>query len=81
MTDTNPKKIKVKIGAPIVDILIKKGLVKSKAEFVELAKSGGISFKVKQEERSIVDPQSLAEESGEIKIGKKKFLKLDITKN
>ncbi len=74
------KTIKVKIKAPIVDLLIKEGIVKSRGEFRRLVEEGAIRFKGSLEERKIVDPNSLADENGALRIGKKRFLKIEIIK-
>lgn len=75
------KKVKVKIGAPLVDILIKNGFVASKSEFRRLVEEGAITFKGHIEEKKIIDPASLVSEPGALKIGKRRFLHIDITKN
>lgn len=75
------KKIKVKIGAPLVDVLIKNGFVASKSEFRRLVEEGAITFKGHIEEKKIIDPASLVSEPGALKIGKRRFLHIDITKN
>ena len=75
------KKIKVKIGAPLVDVLIKNGFVASKSEFRRLVEEGAITFKGHIEEKKIIDPASLVSEAGALKIGKRRFLRIDITKN
>jgi tyrosyl-tRNA synthetase len=77
----NAKKIKVNFKKPLVDILLEEGLVKSKTEYNRLVKDGALKITVKQEERKIVDPNSFAEESGALKIGKKRFLKIEVTKD
>lgn len=74
------KTIKVKIKAPIVDLLIAEGFVKSKGEFRRLVEEGAIKFKGTLEEKKIVDPNTLADESGALRIGKKRFLRIEITK-
>ena len=76
----NTKTVKVNIKVPLVDILIKEGLVKSKTEFKRLVESGAIKFHGSIEEKKIVDPNSLASEDGALKIGKKRFLKIKVTK-
>lgn len=76
----NIKQIRVKFKKPLADILVEEGLVESKSEFRRLVESGAIKIKLKQEERRIVDPNSLAEESGALKIGKKRFLKIEVEK-
>jgi tyrosyl-tRNA synthetase len=75
------KTIKIKIKMPLVDILIKEGIVKSKGDFRRLVEEGAIKFKGTLEERKIVDPNTLADESGALRIGKKRFLKIEIIKN
>ncbi|MCC7469548.1 MAG: tyrosine--tRNA ligase [Bacteroidetes bacterium] len=75
------KTVKVKIKIPIVDILIKEGIVASKTEFRRLIEEGAIKFKGKLEEKKIVDPKSLTDESGSLKIGKKRFLKIEVIKS
>lgn len=77
----NVKQVQVRFKKPLVDILIEEGLVASKTEFRRLVDSGSIKIKLKQEERKIVDPNSLAEESGALKIGKKRFIKIEVTKD
>ncbi len=74
------KKIKVKVGSALVDILIKNGFVASKSEFRRLAEEGAITFKGRIEEKKIIDPASLVSESGALKIGKRRFLHIDVTK-
>ncbi len=75
------KTIKVKIKAPIVDILIKEGMVSSRSEFRRLVEEGAIKFRGSLEEKKVIDPNTLADESGALKIGKKRFLKIEIIKN
>lgn len=77
----NVKQVQVKFKKPLVDILIEEGLVSSKTEFRRLVDSGAIKIKLKQEERKIVDSNSLVEESGALKIGKKRFIKIEVTKD
>ncbi len=74
------KKVQVKLKMPLADILIKQGVVASKTEFRRLVKDGAIKFYGKLEERKIVDPETLVSESGDLKIGKKRFLKITVTK-
>ncbi len=74
------KKVTVKIKMPLADLLVQQGLVKSKAEFRRLVEEGAIKFHGKIEERKIIDPQSLVEESGDLRIGKRRFLKITVTK-
>jgi tyrosyl-tRNA synthetase len=74
------KKIQVKIKMPLVDLLIKQGFVKSKTEFRRLVKERAIKFYGKLEEKKIIDPNSLIEEDGALKIGKKRFLKITVKK-
>lgn len=76
----NAKKVKINIKMPLAELLIKNGMVSSKSEFRRLVEQGAIKFYVKTEERKIVDPETLISESGDLKIGKKKFLKLVIKK-
>jgi len=77
----NVKHVRVKFKKPLADILIEEGLVESRSEFKRLIESGSIKIKIKQEERKILDPNSLAEESGSLKIGKKRFIKIEVEKN
>ncbi|MBP6925514.1 MAG: tyrosine--tRNA ligase [Candidatus Pacebacteria bacterium] len=74
------KKVHVKVKIPLVEVLIKQGLVKSKTEFRKLVEEGAIKFHGEIEERKIIDPNSLVEESGALKIGKRRFLKIIVTK-
>lgn len=75
------KKVTVKIKVPLVDVLIKNGMVESKSEFRRLVEEGAIKFHVNMEEKKIIDPNSLVENSGSIKIGKKRFIHITVTKN
>ncbi len=75
------KTIKVKLKIPLVEILIKEGIVASKSEFRRLVEEGAIKFRGKLEERKIIDPNTLADESGALRIGKKRFLKIEIIKS
>ena len=77
---TDAKKVQVKLKVPLVELLIKQGLVASKTEFRRLVKDGAIKFYGKVEERKIVDPETLVSESGDLKIGKKRFLKIVVKK-
>ncbi len=74
------KVVTIKIQMPLSDILMKEGIVKSKSEFHRLVKEGAITFQGTVEERKIIDPQSLISEDGALRIGKKRFLKIRITK-
>jgi tyrosyl-tRNA synthetase len=74
------KQVTTKIKVPLVDILIKQGIVSSKSEFRRLIKEGAIKFHGKMEEKKILDPQALTEESGSLKIGKRRFLKIVVEK-
>ena len=77
---TDVKTVKVKIKIPLVDILIKEGIVASKSEFRRLIEEGAIKFKGTLEEKKIIDPNSLVGEAGALRIGKKRFLKIEIIK-
>jgi tyrosyl-tRNA synthetase len=72
------KTVQVKINIPIVDILIREGIVESKTEFRRLVKDGAIKFHGSMEEKKIIDPASLTSEDGALRIGKKRFIKLRI---
>jgi tyrosyl-tRNA synthetase len=74
----NAKTVQVKLNIPIVDILIREGIVASKTEFKRLVADGAIKFHGSLEEKKIVDPTSLTSEDGALRIGKKRFLKLRI---
>ncbi|MCB9808876.1 tyrosine--tRNA ligase [Candidatus Nomurabacteria bacterium] len=76
----NTKTIQVKIKMPLVDILMKEGLVKSRTEFRRLVESGAIKIYGKLEEKKLIDPESLAREDCSLKIGKKRFLKIKVVK-
>lgn len=77
----NVKQVRVQFKKPLADILIEEGLVESRSEFKRLVESGSIKIKVQQEERRIIDPNSLVEESGAIRVGKKRFLKIEVERN
>jgi tyrosyl-tRNA synthetase len=66
---------------PLVDILIKNGMVASKSEFRRLVQEGAITFHGEIEEKKIIDPASLVDQSGALKIGKRRFLKITVKKD
>lgn len=74
------KTIKVKMKIPLVDILIKEGVVSSKSEFRRLIEEGAIKFKGTLEEKKIIDPNTMIGETGALRIGKKRFLKIEVIK-
>jgi tyrosyl-tRNA synthetase len=74
------KKVTVKLKVPLVEILIQQGLVKSKSDFRRLINEGAIKFHGEMREEKILDPEALAEESGALKIGKRRFLKIVVEK-
>ncbi len=74
------KKVTVKIKMPLVDILIKNGMVSSKSEFRRLVEEGAIKLHVNMEEKKIIDPNTLIEGDGAIKIGKKRFIHITVQK-
>ena len=75
------KTVRVKLKIPLVEILMKEGIVASKSEFRRLIEEGAIKFKGTLEEKKIIDPNTLADESGALRIGKKRFLKIEIIKS
>lgn len=75
------KTVTVNIKVPLVDILMKQGLVASKSEFRRLVQEGAITFHGEIEEKKIIDPASLVDQSGALKIGKRRFLKITVKKN
>jgi tyrosyl-tRNA synthetase len=81
MVPDHVKQVRVQFKKPLVDILMEEGLVESKGEFRRLIESGSIKIKVHQEERKIIDPNSLVEESGALRVGKKRFIKIEVVKD
>ncbi len=75
------KTVKVKLKIPLVEILMKEGIVASKSEFRRLIEEGAIKFKGTLEEKKIVDPNTLADESGALRIGKKRFLRIEVVRS
>jgi tyrosyl-tRNA synthetase len=75
------KSVTVNIKMPLVDILIKNGMVASKSEFRRLVQEGAITFHGEIEEKKIIDPASLVDQSGALKIGKRRFLKITVKKD
>ena len=74
------KKLHITIKAPLVDILVQNGFVASKSEFRRLLQEGAIKAIVKSEEKKIIDPNTLIEDSTHLKIGKKKFVTITFKK-
>jgi len=77
----NTKTVKVKVKIPLVELLMKEGIVKSKTEFKRLVENGAIKFHGQIQEKKIIDPASLVSEDGALKIGKKRFLKIKVIKD
>lgn len=75
------KSVTINIQMPLVDILIKNKMIASKSEFRRLVQEGAITFHGEIEEKKIIDPNSLIGESGALKIGKRRFLKIIVKKN
>lgn len=75
------KRVVVKMPTPLVDLLVQNKVVASKSEFRRLVEDGAITFHGEQEEKKIIDPQYVISESGALKIGKRRFLKIAVTNN
>lgn len=74
------QKINLTIKAPLVDILVKNGFVASRSEFRRLVEEGAIKVIAKAEEKKIVDPNTMIDDSTQLKIGKRKFLTITFQK-
>ncbi len=74
------KKIHLTIKAPLMDVLVKNGFVASKSDFRRLIQEGAIKVIVKQEEKKIVDANTLIDDTTQLKIGKKKFVTITFQK-
>lgn len=74
------KKITIQITAPLVDILVKNGFVASRSEFRRLVEEGAIKMIAQTEEKKVVDPNVLIDDTTQLKIGKKKFLTITFQK-
>lgn len=74
------KKIHLTIKAPLMDLLVEHGFAASKSDFRRLIQEGAIKVIVKQEEKKIIDPNTLIEDSTHLKIGKKKFVTITFRK-
>lgn len=75
------KKVEIEAGILLMDILINNDLVASKTEFRRLIKEGAIRFYNKLKEEKVTDPETLILESVDLKIGKKRFLKIIVKKD
>lgn len=71
---------KVKIKIPLAEVLLQHGLISSKNEWKRLVQAGAIKLFTQVHEEKIIDPETLVSQSGDLKIGKKKFLKIIIEK-
>ncbi len=72
------KTVKVAVGALLVDILLAEKLVESKTDFRRLEKEGAITFV--ESGAKISGPDAKAEQSATLKIGKRRFLKIEVTR-
>lgn len=71
----NVDEVIVKKGALLSEVFLENGLVKSKKEFQRLIREGAIKFGV---DNKINDEHYIVEKSGVFKIGKKRFVKINI---
>jgi len=70
------KKIEITVGKILIDILLGEGIVSSKSDFRRLVDGGAISS-IETGEK-ITDPNYKIEKSETLKIGKKKFVKIEV---
>lgn len=70
------KQIEVKSGATLIDVLIENSLVESKSEWRRLVEAGAVTDLDKDEK--IADPNFAVTENLNLKIGKKKFVKITV---
>ncbi len=68
--------VRVEIGKLLADLLVEKQIVSSKTEFRRLIEAGAVKF-VEGEEK-ISDPNYKIEKNLQLKIGKKKFIKIEV---
>lgn len=70
------EKVRVESGKLLSDLLVEKQIVPSKTEFRRLVDAGAIKFAGGEEK--ISDPNYKIENSIQLKIGKKKFIKIEV---
>ncbi len=70
------KTVVVNKGASLADVLLAEKLVESKSDFRRLIESGGIHETAT--DTTITDPHTKVEEQNSYRIGKKRFIKIDI---
>jgi tyrosyl-tRNA synthetase len=78
VSEENMEKIEIKKGEKLIDILDSNEIVKSKTEARRLVEAGAVSFL--DSEEKISDTDLILEKDSQIKVGKKRFLKI-IVKN
>ncbi len=70
------KKVNIEKGVELISVLVKEGIVSSKSEFKRLIEAGAISDM--EDKNKIMDINYKINKSSIIKIGKKKFIKIEI---
>lgn len=74
------REIEVPVKKPLIDALIEGNIVESRSEFKRLIESGSIKIKLDKEEKRIINSNFLIEEKIVVKIGKKRFVKIEVIK-
>jgi tyrosyl-tRNA synthetase len=70
------KTVHVPLNTPLVDVLLETGIVESKSEFRRLEKEGAIT--ILETGNKIAGVDALVDETITLKVGKRRFLKIDI---
>lgn len=68
--------VETEAGKLLVDIMVEKNIVASKSEWRRLIDEGAVS--IVESEEKITDPAAKAEKSGVYKIGKRRFIKIEV---
>jgi tyrosyl-tRNA synthetase len=75
---TDAKEVKVKKGTALQDTLTSAGLVKSNTTFRRLVSEGAIKL-INKGDKVVSDPKFLVEEDLDIRVGKKRFIKIRVS--
>lgn len=70
--------IKTKKGVPFGDILCAEKIISSKSEWKRLVEGGGVKDVTEEEEQKVTDIQTTIEKTTVLRIGKRRFVKLEV---
>ncbi len=72
----NIPEVTVAQGVLLSDVLLEAKIIESKSEWQRLVKEGAVAFK---EGKDVTDPKAMVEKAGDLKVGKRRFLRIKIS--